>query len=349
MADTPQSKGGRARAQSMSKFDLSHQAREAARARWTNAKGRTIHEAIDEGTLEFGDLRFRCAVLDDESRVISGTEFMKGMGIYRSGGLSTRRQSDDDGFYVPLYLAQKNLQPHILEDPELVAALAVPLLYRGKRSRSLAEGIPGQVLRRICQVWVRAQRAGVLGPTQERVAEKAEKLVSILADIGIIGLIDEATGYQKRRARDDLQKILRAYIAEELLPWQKRFPDSFYENLYRVRGWEYKPQSNLRTSYIGKLTNLLIYAKLPPGVLDDLRQRNPVDPATKRRKRTHHEHLTEDVGHPHLHSQINAVTTLLRATPDGKWDMFARLFQRAFPPPQRDLFDDLELEEDNAH
>jgi len=344
MSDTPQSKGGHARAKSLTKTERTSIARRAARARWVMGGEGVLHEAIDEGVLRFGDLEFRCAVLDDESRVISGTQFMKVMGIYRSGALSTRRH-EDDGLYVPLYLAQKNLLPFILEDTELVEALTQPIIYRGIEPRSIAEGIPGQVLRRICNVWVRAHVAGVLGPSQEKVAARASKLLDSLADVAIIALIDEATGYQKRRARDDLQKILSAYIAEELLPWQKRFPDSFYEHLYRVRGWEYRPQSNARTSYIGKLTNYLIYEKLPPGVLDGLRRRNPVNPKTKRRKRTHHEHLTDDVGHPHLQNQLNAVTTLLRATPDGNWEFFARLFNHAFPPPQRDLFADIELED----
>ena len=39
--------------------------------------------------------------------------------------------------------------------------------------------------------------------------------------------VDDATGYTKVRARDELQAILAAYISAELLPWAKRFPNSF--------------------------------------------------------------------------------------------------------------------------
>jgi P63C domain len=161
-------------------------------------------------------------------------------------------------------------------------------------------------------------------------------LVRSLSKLGIIALVDEATGYQKVRARDELQKILAGYIAAELLPWSKRFPDSFYEELHRVRGWKYAPGSNARNAYIGKLTNTLIYKQLPTGVLDELRAKNPRDPVTKRRKRTHHEHLTSDIGHPHLDKQIVAVTTLLSVSDD--WNEFARLFTRKFPPGPDDLF-----------
>jgi hypothetical protein len=302
-----------------------------------------VRFAIDEGEVEFGDLRFRCAVLDDESRVINGTEFMRVMGIYRSGALSTRR-SDEDEVYFPLHLAFKNLRPFILDDPDLVAALRVPIRYRSVRG-SIAEAIPAQVLRRICSVWVRARNEGVLGSSQEKVADRAENLLNALADVAIIALIDEATGYQKRRAHNELQRILKAYIAPELLPWQSRFPISYYEQIYRVMGWPYDASSTKRTAYIGKLTNKLIYEKLPPGVLPQLRRKNPVDAATKRRKHKHFQFLTEDVGNVHLEKQITAVTTLLRATPDGNWRFFETLFNQAFPPAQGDLFAGLEIEQ----
>ncbi len=315
-------------------------AHQGAVARWDDSE--TVRFAIDEGTVEFGSLKFRCAVLDDETRVINGTEFMRVMGIYRSGALSTRRSEDDD-LYVPLHLAFKNLRPFILEDQELVGALRGPIRYRSVKG-SVAEGIPATVLRRICTVWVRAREAGVLGKSQERVAEKADQLLNALADVAIIALIDEATGYQRRRAHDELQSILRAYIAPELLPYQSRFPLSYYEQIYRVMGWKYDATSTKRTAYIGKLTNKLIYEKLPPGVLPKLRRQNPVDAATKRRKHKHFQFLTDDVGNVHLEKQITAVTTLLRATPEGNWRFFETLFNQAFPPAQGDLFAGLDVE-----
>jgi hypothetical protein len=281
-------------------------------------------------------MTFRCAVLDNEERVISGTEFMRTMGIYRSGALSKRRSEDDDVHY-PLHLAFKNLRPFILEDDRLVDAIRNPTRYRSA-SGSIAEGIPGTVLRRILSVWVRAHQAGVLGQSQQRVAEKAQILLNGLADTAIDALIDEATGYQKRRAHDALQKILAAYVRPEFRSYQSKFPISFYEQIYRVMGWPFDANSTARTAYVGKLTNKLIYEQLPPGVLPSLRNKNPVDPVTKRRKHKHFQFLTEDVGNPHVDKQITAVTTLLRATPNGQWKFFETLFKQAFPPAQPDLF-----------
>lgn len=321
---------------------LTIRAQKGAAAKWGD-QSEAIRFSIDEGIVEFADMQFRCAVLDDESRVINGTEFMRVMGIYRSGALSTRR-SEEDPVHFPLHLAYKNLRPYILEDSELMAALSTPIRYRSIKG-SVAEGIPGQVLRRICSVWVRALGDGVLGKSQERVAQKAQILLNALADIAIVALIDEATGYQRRRAHDELQKILKAYIAPELLPWQSRFPLSFYEQIHRVMGWPYDASSTKRTAYIGVLTNKLIYDKLPPGVLPTLRKKNPTNPDTKRRKHKHHQLLTEKVGNVHLEKQITAITTLLRATPDGQWQLFEKLFNHAYPPAQGDLFAALDVED----
>jgi hypothetical protein len=324
--------GGRARAANLKPSERSEQAKNAALSRWSGA----VHHSLEEGTLDLVGMNFRAAVLDDEVRVISGTEFMRTMGIYRSGALSTRRSEDDDVHY-PLHLAFKNLRPFIQQDEKLVEAIRNPIRYRALGG-SIAEGIPGTVLRRILSVWVRADQAGVLGPSQKLVAEKAQRLLDGLADTAIDALIDEATGYQKRRAHDALQKILAAYVRPEFRTYQSKFPVSFYEQIYRVMGWPFDANSTARTAYVGKLTNKLIYEQLPPGVFDDLRRKNPVDPVTKRRKRKHFQFLTDDVGNPHVDKQITAVTTLLRATPTGQWRFFETLFNQAFPPLQPDLF-----------
>lgn len=339
---TKQSKGGRARAEKLTKEARSEIARTAAQQRWSSAERSPVHHALDEGIVDFVGMKFRCAVLEGEIRVISGTEFMRVLGIYRSGALSTRR-SDEDGFHIPLYLAQKNLRPYIFDDDRLIEALRNPIRYR-EEGRAVAEGIPGHVLRRILRVWARALADGVLGSTQRIVAEKAQKLLDGLADLAIDALIDEATGYQRRRAHDSLQKILAAYVLPEFRPYDTKFPISYYEQIYRVMGWPFDASSSARTSYIGKLTNRLIYDRLPPGVADELRRRNPVDPTTKRRRGYHHRLLTVGVGERHLDGQITAVTTLLRATPRGQWKFFEALFNQAFPPMQGDLFMEQEIE-----
>ena len=79
-------------------------------------------------------------------------------------------------------------------------------------------------------------------------------------------------------------------------------------------------------------------------MLEELRKKNPRSLETGRRSLHHHRLLSEEVGHPSLTSQIQAVTTLLRATPSGKPDFFKTLFRNAFPSRQLELFPDIDLE-----
>ena len=86
----------------------------------------------------------------------------------------------------------------------------------------------------------RARRSGVkMTERQQIVANQCEILLSSFAKIGIIALIDEATGYQNEREHFELQKILSAYISEEILKWQLTFTDDFYREVYRLWGYLY--------------------------------------------------------------------------------------------------------------
>jgi P63C domain len=328
---TPQSKGGIARSRKLSGVERKRIASDAATARW--AEQSKLPKVEFSGSLALGEITIPCAVLSDGSRVLSETGITNAILGGRSGASKRKKKaSEEAGALLPLFIAPRQLEPFITN--ELREGPLKPISYRD--GNSVVTGYDAKILRAVCEVWLAARAAGELQAQQKDKAQRAEVLMRALADIGIISLVDEATGFQRFRARDELQQILAAYIAPELLPWAKRFPDSYYENLHRVRGWRYEPGHNARNAYIGKLTNSLIYEQLPNGVLDDLRSKNPRDPDTKRRKHTHHQLLTPEVGHPHLEKQILVVTTLLSISDD--WSEFCRHFTKKFPPGPGDLF-----------
>lgn len=100
----------------------------------------TIPRAIKEGPPTIGGITFDYAVLDDEknTRVIAEKNFMRAMGMYRSGALSTRRheQGEEGGALIPLFLAQKNLKPYA--EKHLGVVHFEPLKYRtAKGQRAL--------------------------------------------------------------------------------------------------------------------------------------------------------------------------------------------------------------------
>lgn len=286
------------------------------------------------GELKFGNIVIPCAVLEDGRRLLTQQGFLQAIGRARSAKGGQGASVDK----MPAFMAAKNLKPFVSD--ELVGSTK-PILFRSQRGNK-AFGYPAELLPRVCDVYLTAREAGVLQDKQYPIAAKCEVLVRGLATVGIIALVDEATGYQYDRNRDALNKILEAYIAKELLPWAKRFPDEFYRQLFRLRDWQYNPISVKRPVFVGKLTNQLVYEQLPDGVLDELKHKNPRD-EKGRRKHKHHQFLTEDIGNPHLERHIASVTTLMRAAAD--WRGFLRLFNRAFQKPyQEEIF---EVDEEN--
>src|SRR5262249_3441460 len=120
----------------------------------------------------------------------------------------------------------------------------------------------------------------------------------------------------------------RNVTSNSVRPFQCRIPDDFYKEMFRLMGWQYHPMTMKRPGYVGKLTNQWIYEKLPPGVLDELRRRNPRN-ERGRRSHCHHQFLTDDIGNPHLEKQLAVVVSLMRASANRQ--EFLRLFRRGFP------------------
>jgi len=275
-------------------------------------------KATHQGVLKIGDIEMPCFNLKDGKRVISGR------GMTKAIGMKGRGQG------VSRIVTHPTLKPFINNDLDLAIRKPIEFIGVGSRKKNPTAGYEATILHDLCQAVLDARDADALKTDQEkRYAKYCEALVRSFAKVGIIALVDEATGYQYDRDRKELETILEAYIAKELLPWTKRFPDEFYKQLFRLRGWQYSPLSVKKPKYVGKLTNQLIYQKLPQGVLTELRKKNPTLKPGYRRHR-HHQFLTEDIGNPHLERHIASVTTLMRAA--ANWRNFERLFQRAFRP-----------------
>lgn len=284
--------------------------------------------------LKIGDLEIDCYVLEDGTRVLSQRGVNKAFSVPQGGG-------DSGGLKIPRFLAQSPLKAFISAD--LMAGVSEPIRYIPPHGGIAATGIKATLLPDICAVWIKAKEAGKLKTQRQlETAIKAEIISNGLKHIGIIALVDEVTGYQNVRKADELKTILEAYIAKELLPWTKKFPDNYYEQLFRLNGWQYNPASVKRPKVAGKMTEDIIYRLLPPGVLEDVKKKNPKD-AKGRRKYKHHQLLSEQIGIHHLEKQIAAVVTLMRISPN--WRKFKTFLNRAFPQ-QNHQFDLLEDEED---
>lgn len=280
---------------------------------------KTLPTATHESILKIGNAEIPCAVLQDGRRVLTQQGFLKAIGRARSA-----KGGQGSSVEVIPFLAAKNLQA--LVDDELRGKLS-PLKFRTKGGRP-AYAYPAETLPMVCDIYLRARDLNVLHDWQKDIAKQCDILLRGFATVGIIALVDEATGYQEARAKDALVKILEAFIAVELSKWAKTFPDDYYKHLFRLRNLSYSEFTTKRPPLIGKLTNDIVYERLAPGVLEELRTKNPKNEKGRRQSK-HFQWLTSDVGHPALREHLASVVALMKVSTD--YTMFKRLLQKALP------------------
>lgn len=271
--------------------------------------------------LKIGDLEIPCYVLEDGKRVLVRTGMIKSLGM--SEGTGSRSLPGNDR--LAKFIGGSALKPFIPD--ELAEMITHPLRFKAPRG-GIAYGYEATILADICDAILNARSAGVLQSQQKHIAAQCEILVRGFARVGIIALVDEVTGYQEIRDRIALQKILEKYLLKEYAKWAKRFPDEFYELMFKLKGWQWNGLSVKRPGVIGKYTNDLVYERLAPGVLDELKRLNPRDQKGHRRTK-HHQWLTDDIGHPALQRHLAVIIAFMRAAPN--WNVFYRNVQRALP------------------
>ena len=332
-ADEPVgSAGGRARADKLTPAQRSLIASEAAKRRWTNQREPTPDmPRVLEGyssVLDLAGTKLPCAVIQGSGgilRVLSESGIANAILGTRSGASKRlKKAANDGGALLPLFVAPSQLNPFITKD--LLDGPLKPIDYvDGDR---VIRGYDSSILVAVCGVWLKARADGALQKQQLAKAQKAEDLTLALADVGIIGLIDEATGYQDERARDALAKIFTQFLAKERQKWALTFPLDFYREIYRLRGWKFEAWNTKRPSVVAAWTDDFVYDRIAPGLTEELRSKNPVIESGRRAHR-HHQWFNPRNGHPKLKEHIAGVIALLRAAEN--WMSFRRSLDRAYP------------------
>jgi P63C domain len=324
---TPQEKGGKARAAKLSAEERSDIAKRAAEARWGPSSEIPLatHGSADQ-PLMIGKAEITCFVLEDGRRVISQRGMNAALGRAEAGAKSRRRPTETNAGNLPAFLFPLNIRPFISN--ELASSAISPISFRIPSTGVIGYGYPAELLPDVCSVWMQAHAKGVLTPAQYSTANAASIVVQALAKVGIVALVDEATGYQEVRDRRALEEILNKYISKELHQWTKTFPDEYFSGIFRLKNWALPKLPTARPGAMAQVTNDIVYQRLAPGVLRELEVVNPTD-GKGRRKSKHHQHLTRDHGHPKLREHLSNVVTLMRVS--DSWTGFKRLIDRAIP------------------
>lgn len=327
MTDTPEkdqrkAKGGRARAQALSKTERSAIARRAAIVRHHGE----LPRAVAEGVLPIGELKLPCAVLDDpdNTRVLTQNGFLKAIGRHPFAPGGTGSAIDD----TAPFLRAKNLEPFISAD---LKRSSVPLVYLPRNPTAGAGGVGygyrGSLLPSVCWVYQDAMLARKLLPNQKHIGEAARAFLKALTNKAIDDLIDEATGFDDLRKKKAIDRIIERYVRKDAQPWVKMFDIDFYRHIFRLNGWAFDPENTARPGVVGHWTND-IYDRLAPGVrgaLHDRVKRNdkgkPIQKLTQL--------LTPEEGKPRLRELLEGVKLLMRMS--SNWQDFVHRLDEYYP------------------
>jgi len=273
------SKGGKARANTMTPEERSEVARNAVRARWAKA-GKLKDEKPTEkeadavvlqstaplseierlpfsmfpGSLRIGNMDIECHVLNDGRRVFTQRAIV--------GVLTGGRKSGD----LKVYLSNNPLI-----DKELLADDAIQFKIPGNPTAAI--GSEAIRLIEICEKYLQAYEQKKLKPNQFKLAIQAQVIIRACAKVGIIALVDEATGFEKFKQKRDLQIKLQAFIADDLQEWARRFPPEFWYELARLEGIHYSPRN--RPIRWGKYIMAFVYDAIDKDAGQQLRKKNP--------------------------------------------------------------------------
>jgi len=292
------SKGGKARAQSLTPEQRSEQARRAVEARWSQNLPKATHGDLDH-PLRIGNIEIPCYVLEDGRRVITQRGFQTALGMNESGG--ARRLLNFVGNLAAKGIDCKDLESRVNEPIKFVPT-----------DGGVAHGYEASALADMCDVILEARKHNHLRTTQEHYADYCETLLRGFARVGIDALIDEATGYQYDRPRRDLEEQLKKYLSESLRRWVRTFPSDYFKHLCRLRGVVLRRDMRL-PQYFGTLTNNLVYRRIAPGLLRKLKERR-----SERGKAGNklHSWLSEDHGIPEALIHLGTVVALLKIHTD---------------------------------
>jgi hypothetical protein len=314
--------GGLARAEKLPAPERHRIASEASLARWHSGEivYKATHGSADR-PLRIGDIEIPCYVLEGGTRALAMTGMLKSLNMSLGGeGRGAKNR-------LLRFVETKGIAKHVSE--ELRAKIFGPMLFRvPSAGGAIAYGYEATIIADLCEAVLAARNAGDLAPQQRHIAVRCEILVRGFARTGIIGLVDEATGYQEVRDRRALEDILNKYLAEELRKYTQTFPDTYFSEVFRIKKWRVPVSKGARPGAFARLTNNVIYERLAPGLLEELQTRNPSD-GHGRRKHKHFQYLSDDYGDPRLRAHLDRVVFLMSAC--TSWAEFERMLDRAAP------------------
>lgn len=293
----------------------------------------------DKTPLVFGNLELPCYVLEDGTRVFSGR------GIQSALGAGDKKAS---GTWLSKFVNSPALSYAL--KPRILEQFNDPIVFRVENIKNLKSdfyGYEATAFIDLCTAILDANETQMFD-LDPKIVANANIIVRSVAKVGIIALVDEVTGYNKakERAEDSLQKFLNTFLSEEASKWVKVFGDVFFEDLYKMHNWNWD-KTNKRPGIVGTWINDIVYERIAPLILSELRKRNPKN-ENGNRLHKHHQFLTREIGLPKLRQHLEAVHAIA-AVSNYKWEIFMRNMDKAYPRQYQQLEIDFDFDEQDEN
>lgn len=241
------------------------------------------------GVLKFGAMEVECAVLDDGRRGLLGKHFAKALGY--------AEKTPSDRFsrflieFAPNYMNGKEKAGSPVSNPG-----------RGGRAQFIEAEAVVEAIDNVIE-------AAVEGRTRKWQSRQVAACLAIRRGLGVVGLvslIDEATGYQYSRAPDALQDLIGRLIRKHVADWERRFEPEYYRALAKLTNTRYMG-GGPKPAIWGWITLHYVYEEVfPTEVLAELQAR-------KGESEKLHQWLT-DKGIAPLERQIDRVRDFARTS-----------------------------------
>ena len=277
-------------------------------------------EVAYRGVLDLNGMKIPCYVLGDNTRVISGRGMQEALKM-----VDVEDGKQTAGTRLTRYLNQKTLNPFISKYLDLDHFNPIICFDKGKTIHGYQAGI----LADICDAFLEARNTIPLSPRQEIIAAQCEVIMRAFARVGIIALVDEATGFDKikEEVKDKLQTFLNQFLMKEAAKWVKTFPDQFFMDIYKMRRWDWR-ESRKMPGVMGNWIRDIVYERIAP-VMPEIDKLNPKNVKGDRSKRFH-QFFSRDEGLPRLKEYLASIHTIAVVS-DYDWGRFMANLDKVHP------------------
>ena len=279
------------------------------------------------GELDLNGTKIPCYVLGNGTRVISGRGMQEALKM-----VDTEDGKQTAGTRLVRYLNQKSLNPFISKYIELDHLSPLVCNDNGK----VLHGYKATALADICDAFLEARKHVTLSSRQAIIAAQCEILMRAFARLGIIAMVDEATGFDKVKddVKDKLQTFFNQFLMKEAAKWVKTFPDEFFMDIYKMKHWDWQSTRKM-PGVMGNWIRDIVYERIAP-ILPELEKLNPKN-ANGHRSKKFHQFLSREEGLPRLKEYFASIHTIVVMS-DYDWNKFKVNLDKVHPRTDIELF-----------